>query len=87
MNQENDSDEEMRDEYEFHPGGGVRGKYYERYRAGVTFSVTVTAATFLINATGMNQLKDVHLSREFPEYTLPSPRLQAETLAENANAR
>jgi len=87
MNQENDRGDEMRDEYEFPPGGGVRGKYYERYRAGVTFHITMTPATFLINATGVNQLEDVHVSREFPEHTLPSTRLQAEAPAETANAR
>lgn len=30
-----DDPDEMRDEYDFAPEGGVRGKYYERYRAAM----------------------------------------------------
>ena len=87
MSQEGNLDDEMRNEYEFPPGGGVRGKYYERYREDVTFSITMTPATFIIPSGGVNPLEDVRLSREFPERTLPSPRLPADEPAETANAR
>ena len=30
------NNEEMREEYELRPGGGVRGKYYQRYTQGTS---------------------------------------------------
>ena len=37
------SNEEMRDEYELRPGGGVRGKYYERYTQGASVRLVFSA--------------------------------------------
>ena len=37
MNPENN--EEMREEYELRSGGGVRGKYYERYIRGMSIKL------------------------------------------------
>jgi hypothetical protein len=37
------SNDEMRDEYELRPGGGVRGKYYERYTQGTSVRLVFTA--------------------------------------------
>jgi hypothetical protein len=37
------SNDEMRDEYELRPGGGVRGKYYERYIQGTSVRLIFSA--------------------------------------------
>ncbi len=48
MNSENN--EEMRNEYEFRPGRGVRGKYYERYTQGPSVRLVFSAGpSFVAN--------------------------------------
>lgn len=47
-----DSSEEMRGEYELRPGGGVRGKYYERYTQGMSIKLVFTAGpSFVASST------------------------------------
>lgn len=87
MSRENNPADEMRDEYDFRPGGGVRGKYYERFHEGVMFTVTITSPIFSVPSGGVNPLKDVRFSREFPEQTLPSQHAPVEERAQATNAR
>lgn len=50
MNSENN--EEMREEYELRPGGGVRGKYYARYTQGATVKLIFNAEhQYVANST------------------------------------
>lgn len=44
--------EEMRDEYELRPGGGVRGKYYDRYTQGASVKLIFdTEHLYVANST------------------------------------
>jgi hypothetical protein len=44
--------DEMRDEYELPPAGGVRGKYHERYTQGMSIKLVFTAgSSFVANIT------------------------------------
>jgi hypothetical protein len=46
------NNEEMREEYEFGPGGGVRGKYYARYTQGASVKLIFDAEhQYVANST------------------------------------
>jgi hypothetical protein len=46
MNSENN--EEMQEEYEFRPGRGVRGKYYERYTQRASVKLVFSAGSSFV---------------------------------------
>jgi hypothetical protein len=66
MSQESSPPEEEMPEHEFLPGGGVRGKYYQRYREGVSIRIEVTHTPFLAASGGENNQR-VRLSLDSPE--------------------
>jgi hypothetical protein len=75
MSQEPRGPEDMREEYDFPPGQGVRGKYYERYRR--SFSITTAESPFVCTtSTGaQHPVPRVTMPVAYPVH-LPSPKLQ-----------
>jgi hypothetical protein len=44
------SNEEMRNEYEFRPGRGVRGKYYEQYTQGTSVRLVFSVGPSFVSS-------------------------------------
>ena len=67
----------MRDEYDFAPGQGVRGKYYESYRQSILPGITVAGSPFVsITSTGLQYpVRGIATPASYPAH-LPSPKLQ-----------
>jgi hypothetical protein len=67
----------MRAEYDFPPGQGVRGKYYERYRASVTPAITAVESPFVspVRTAVQYPIARIALPIASPVH-LPSPMLQ-----------
>ncbi|OGK77006.1 MAG: hypothetical protein A2X53_05130 [Candidatus Rokubacteria bacterium GWA2_70_23] len=71
MSQDNNQ-QDMRPEYDIR--GGVRGKYFDRYREGINIDVPPTP--FVMTASGVNPLRDVGISRTLPGSPAQSLRIE-----------
>jgi len=80
MNQENDRDREMRPEYDIH--GGVRGKYFARYKNSMKIT-TVTGGTFtsalVVTTTSTCQSVGIITRPTVTAYYYPSLKIRGGT--------
>jgi hypothetical protein len=77
MSQERRGSDEMREEYEFAPGSGVRGKYYDRYRQSVSPAITAAKSQFVstTSTAARHRVPSITIRVSYPVH-LPSPKLQ-----------
>lgn len=77
MSRERSDPDEMRPEYEFPPGMGVRGKYHDRYRASATPAITAIASPFVtpVSTAVQHLVARITVAVASPVHP-PSPTLQ-----------
>lgn len=84
MNQESDDQKEMRPEYDIR--GGVRGKYFERYRKGTVTGIAFQATAFIAQNTASALSVGAITRRASYPPPYPSPKIQIGSSAAKTHA-